>query len=849
MDPENFQIEKTEEKQETKYIKNYKILKRIGFGSSGLVYKVTKKDDISNKIYILKQIPYSEPNLEETTKKANSARNEALILSKLNCKYIVKYYDSFIDSEFNLNIIMEYCDNGDLNTYIQNRKKIKKYLSENEIWNFFIQISLGLAYIHSKKILHRDLKPMNIFLTKKNEIKIGDLGVAKFLSTNSNAMTCIGTPYYLSPEICKEKPYNSKGDVWALGCILYELCTFEKPFSATNPAALILKIINGNYTPLNEIKNGMKYSNELQKMIEITLQKDYLIRPLMIDIINLTIFVEKAYFYGYKDDLINIKNLYENNDDIKNKNINYINKNDIYELKGKNDNDLNIIKTQNNNRNDNNINFYKKKPKENSLINKKNSKLDNYNTKNKISNNINNKYDENKKEGSYINSIKSKENYIASGKSSDSNNNNSNNIQTNNIKTTNNKYNIKVKAIVKPKKKYIKHITKNQDKYSNSPKNSINKNSDKKLNNNKNNQDSNLNKKLKVIKISPLHYRDCSGGKKKNIYIYDKNILSLDPLSNRNRKINSGEKKYICKTKNDIYNKGKKFGNKNIGILNPFQENKALVNNIKVTNTNINNNINNVIVNNNKYINFLTNVDGKNLDNKNALNNNLNNFQNINITNNINNFNINYSLNLIEKTRSNFYSSKYEKFINMKPKVDSIKMRTQNGFNNLHQFRIENGFEDTENYKNLKCYEINDKNKYSNEPENSSDDSECNVEGDDNDEENIVDDSDLENDENEEEKVSMVKEDNIYAKEQMNKKNEIIQKYNEFKNKIVKYKNEIDINKFFSMYEKMSKNLIKIEELENFLKNNLSGDKYDKFRKILKQFIYYDVEMQNLNNL
>ena len=240
MDPGNFQLEKNEEKQEAKYIKNFKIIKRIGFGSSGLVYKVTKKDDITNKIYILKQIPYSEPNLEETTKKANSGLNEALILSKLTCKYIVKYYDSFIDSDFNLNIIMEYCDNGDLNTYIQNQKKIKKYLTENEIWNFFIQISLGLAYIHSKKILHRDLKPMNIFLTKKNEIKIGDLGVAKFLSTNSNAVTCIGTPYYLSPEICKEKPYNSKGDVWALGCILYELCTFEKPFSASNPAALIL---------------------------------------------------------------------------------------------------------------------------------------------------------------------------------------------------------------------------------------------------------------------------------------------------------------------------------------------------------------------------------------------------------------------------------------------------------------------------------------------------------------------------------------------------------------------------------------------------------------------------------
>ena len=84
MDPGNFQLEKNEEKQEAKYIKNFKIIKRIGFGSSGLVYKVTKKDDITNKIYILKQIPYSEPNLEETTKKANSGLNEALILSHVN---------------------------------------------------------------------------------------------------------------------------------------------------------------------------------------------------------------------------------------------------------------------------------------------------------------------------------------------------------------------------------------------------------------------------------------------------------------------------------------------------------------------------------------------------------------------------------------------------------------------------------------------------------------------------------------------------------------------------------------------------------------------------------------------
>ena len=102
MDNRYSPINNNPEKLQSKLIKDFNIIKRIGFGSSGLVYKVTKKYDQSNKIYILKQIPYSESNLEETTKKVNSDRNEALILSKLSCKYIVKYYDSFIDSDFNL---------------------------------------------------------------------------------------------------------------------------------------------------------------------------------------------------------------------------------------------------------------------------------------------------------------------------------------------------------------------------------------------------------------------------------------------------------------------------------------------------------------------------------------------------------------------------------------------------------------------------------------------------------------------------------------------------------------------------------------------------------------------------
>lgn len=121
------------------------------------------------------------------------------------------------------------------------------------IWMYFLQMLIGLHYIHTQNILHRDFKTMNIFLTKNySEIRIGDLGVAKSLLNVVEPLshTFIGTPYYLSPEICEEKPYNNKSDVWALGCVLYELCTFKHPFEASNPSSLAIKILKNKVEPL-----------------------------------------------------------------------------------------------------------------------------------------------------------------------------------------------------------------------------------------------------------------------------------------------------------------------------------------------------------------------------------------------------------------------------------------------------------------------------------------------------------------------------------------------------------------------------------------------------------------------
>ena len=275
-------------------IKDYIIKSRLGIGSYGTVYKASKKNN--SKIYVIKQISL----LGLTEKQINEYKSEAKLLSLIKSNYVVKYHDSFIENN-NLNILMEYCDGGDLYQYIEKNKKKKIKLKEKTIWQIFIQMILGLHSIHKKKILHRDLKSQNIFLTKDLNIKIGDLGVSKRLIQTNFAKTFIGTPYYLSPEICMEKPYNDKSDVWAIGCILYELCCFKYPFDAKSQGALLLKILNNEP---EKIDNNY-YSKDLQKLIDMLLNKNYELRPSCEDILKMKIVLEKAKIYNLLNDVIN----------------------------------------------------------------------------------------------------------------------------------------------------------------------------------------------------------------------------------------------------------------------------------------------------------------------------------------------------------------------------------------------------------------------------------------------------------------------------------------------------------------------------------------------------------------
>ena len=205
--------------------------------------------------------------------------NEASIMKKLLHPNVISFKDVFKDTKLDyFYIVMEYANDGDLSKKIKTQKnKIigEKYFSEEKIMQYFYQICRGLQYIHSKNIIHRDIKSQNIFLMKNGKIKIGDFGIAKALTnTKNNATTIIGTPYYFSPEIINGEPYNYKTDIWSLGVVLYEMCCLKLPFESNNIAQLSIKIMKGKYDPIPN-----RYSKNMANLIKNMLNIDQKLRP------------------------------------------------------------------------------------------------------------------------------------------------------------------------------------------------------------------------------------------------------------------------------------------------------------------------------------------------------------------------------------------------------------------------------------------------------------------------------------------------------------------------------------------------------------------------------------------
>merc|ERR1719433_561561 len=214
------------------------------------------------------------------TTQRQKAEIEAEVLNSLRHPYIVRYWESYATPDDRLCIIMEHCEGGALNHYIRQQRQISEMISEAQVLRWFTEMCIAVQYMHSLNVMHRDLKTGNVFLTRREDIgrlciKLADFGIAKVLpDQQSFAKTLIGTPSYLSPEICRKQPYSYASDIWALGCVLHELCALKAAFTGPDINALILQIVRSPPPTLPET-----YSRELNTMARDLLSREPGLRP------------------------------------------------------------------------------------------------------------------------------------------------------------------------------------------------------------------------------------------------------------------------------------------------------------------------------------------------------------------------------------------------------------------------------------------------------------------------------------------------------------------------------------------------------------------------------------------
>ena len=271
---------------------DFQILSKLGEGAYSTVYKV--KRIIDNQVYALKKVKLM--NLSE--KEKENSLNEVRILASVKSNFVVSYKEAFFDEKDNtLGIVMEFADRGDLYQQIVAHKKTAKFFEERDIWRIFIQLVKGLKALHDLKILHRDMKSANVFLFSNGCAKLGDLNVSK-VARRGLGYTQTGTPYYASPEVWKDKPYDHKSDVWSLGCVLYEMITLRPPFRAKDMEGLFNKVCKGQFSKIPE-----RFSEDLFTIVKYLLQVNSIQRPSCEQILQHPIILKRIeYFKSFGND-------------------------------------------------------------------------------------------------------------------------------------------------------------------------------------------------------------------------------------------------------------------------------------------------------------------------------------------------------------------------------------------------------------------------------------------------------------------------------------------------------------------------------------------------------------------
>ncbi|KDP21789.1 hypothetical protein JCGZ_00576 [Jatropha curcas] len=223
-------------------VENYHVIELVGEGSFGKVYKGRRKytgQTVAMK-FIMKH--------GKSEKDIHNLRQEIEILRKLKHENIIEMLDSF-ESPQEFCVVTEFAQ-GELFEILED----DKCLPEEQVQAIAKQLVRALHYLHSNRIIHRDMKPQNILIGAGSIVKLCDFGFARAMSTNTVVLQSIkGTPLYMAPELVREQPYNHTADLWSLGVILYELFVGQPPFYTNSVYALIRHIV----------KDPVKYPDDM----------------------------------------------------------------------------------------------------------------------------------------------------------------------------------------------------------------------------------------------------------------------------------------------------------------------------------------------------------------------------------------------------------------------------------------------------------------------------------------------------------------------------------------------------------------------------------------------------------